>query len=103
MGPHHQDPDRELPLSETQLFNIATNAMLMTAKLAMPFLLASLVVGLAVSLFQSVTSIQEMTLTFVPKLGAMAIIVLLGGHWMLSSIVGYTQQLFAQAANLVVS
>ena len=81
--------------------NMASNAMLMTAKLALPFLLASLVVGLAVSLFQSVTSIQEMTLTFVPKLAAMAMIMLVAGHWMLTSMVGYTQQLFAQAASLV--
>ena len=80
--------------------NMASNAMLMTAKLALPFLLASLVVGLAVSLFQSVTSIQEMTLTFVPKLATMALIMLLAGHWMLTSMIGYTQQLFAQAATL---
>ena len=79
---------------------MASNAMLMTAKLALPFLLASLVVGLAVSLFQSVTSIQEMTLTFVPKLATMALIMLVSGHWMLTSMIGYTQQLFAQAASL---
>ena len=87
-------------MSEAQLMNMASNAMLMTAKLALPFLLASLVVGLAVSLFQSVTSIQEMTLTFVPKLATMALIMLLAGHWMLTSMIGYTQQLFAQAASL---
>lgn len=81
--------------------SMATGAMLMTAKLALPFLLASLVVGLAVSLFQSVTSIQEVTLTFVPKLAAMALILALAGHWMLNSMVGYTQQLFGQAAGLV--
>ncbi len=80
--------------------NIASNAMFMTAKLALPFLLASLIVGLVVSLFQSVTSIQEVTLTFVPKLGAIALILLLAGHWMLSSMVGYTQHLFAMAATL---
>lgn len=80
--------------------NLATNAMIMTAKLALPFLLASLVVGLLVSLFQSVTSIQEVTLTFVPKLAVMALIMLLAGHWMLTSMVGYTQHLFALAATL---
>ncbi len=80
--------------------NIASNAMFMTAKLALPFLLASLIVGLIVSLFQSVTSIQEVTLTFVPKLGAIALIMLLAGHWMLTSMVGYTQHLFAMAATL---
>lgn len=80
--------------------NMASGAMLTTAKLALPFLLASLVVGLAVSLFQSVTSIQEVTLTFVPKLAAMALIMAVAGHWMLGTLVGYTQQLFSQAAQL---
>lgn len=81
--------------------SLATDAMIMAAKLALPFLLASLVVGLGVSIFQSVTSIQEVTLTFVPKVGAMALVLLLGGHWMLTSMVTFTQQLFGQAAQLV--
>jgi flagellar biosynthetic protein FliQ len=80
--------------------SLATNAMVMTAKMALPFLLASLVIGLLVSLFQSVTSIQEVTLTFVPKLIVMALIMVVAGHWMLSSMIGYTQQLFGQAATL---
>ena len=87
-------------MNQGDLMNMASGAMLMTAKLALPFLLASLVVGLAVSLFQSVTSIQEVTLTFVPKLGAMALIMALAGHWMLNTLVGYTQQLFSHAAQL---
>lgn len=88
-------------MTENQVMQLATNAMWMTAKLALPFLLASLAIGLVISLFQSVTSIQEVTLTFVPKLGAIAVIMLVAGHWMLSSMVGYTQQLFGQAASLV--
>lgn len=88
-------------MTEAQLMTMAGNAMLLTAKIALPFLLASLVVGLLVSLFQSVTSIQEVTLTFVPKLGAVALIMMIGGHWMLGEMVGYTQQLFGQAAGLV--
>ena len=87
-------------MSETDALSIASNAMVMTGKLALPFLLASLVVGLGVSLFQSVTSIQEVTLTFVPKIGAMALIIMFAGHWMLDSLVGYTTQLFGQAASL---
>ena len=80
--------------------SMASGAMLLTAKLALPFLLASLVVGLLVSLFQSVTSIQEVTLTFVPKLGALALILALTGHWMLGQMIGYTQQLYGTAAHL---
>ena len=57
-------------MNEAQLMHMATGAMIMTAKLALPILLVSLVVGLVISLFQSVTQIQEVTLTFVPKLVA---------------------------------
>ena len=83
------------------MMRLATDAMWTTAKLAMPFLLASLVVGLVISLFQSVTSIQEVTLTFVPKLAVIALIMVIAGHWMLSTMVAYTQQLFGQAAGFV--
>jgi flagellar biosynthesis protein FliQ len=69
-------------MNEAQLMHMAAGAMIMTAKLALPILLVSLVVGLVVSLFQSVTQIQEVTLTFVPKL------------------VGYSSQLIGQAGSL---
>ncbi|HXX89756.1 MAG TPA: flagellar biosynthetic protein FliQ [Acidimicrobiales bacterium] len=75
---------------------LASQAMVMTAKLAVPVLLASLVVGLLVSLIQSVTQIQEVTLTFVPKLLAIALVFMVGGHWMLGQFVGYVQNLFGQ-------
>jgi flagellar biosynthesis protein FliQ len=88
-------------MNEGQLMDIASQAMLMTAKLALPFLLGCLVVGLVVSLFQSVTQIQEMTLTFVPKLIVIAIIFAVAGHWMLGQMVGYTQQLYGSAVTLL--
>jgi len=80
---------------------LATQAMIMTAKLALPILLASLVVGLSVSLIQSVTQIQEVTLTFVPKLVAIALVLVVGGHWMLGQFVGYVQNLFGQINSLL--
>lgn len=80
---------------------LASGAMVMTAKLSLPFLLASLVIGLVVSLVQSVTQIQEMTLTFVPKLAAVVLIIALLGHWMLNQMVTYSQQLIDHAATLV--
>ena len=88
-------------MNESQLMQMASGAMLMTAKLALPILLTSLVVGLTVSLIQSVTSIQEVTLTFVPKLAAVALILTFAGHWMLSQFMGYTEQLIGQAGSLV--
>jgi flagellar biosynthetic protein FliQ len=81
--------------------DIASGAMMMTAELALPILLTSLVIGLVVSLFQSVTQIQEVTLTFVPKLVGIALVFMIAGHWMLGQFTDYVQQLFGQATSLL--
>ena len=88
-------------MNEGQVLQIASGAMMMAAKLGAPFLLVSLGIGLVVSLFQSVTQIQEVTLTFVPKLAASAGIILVGGHLMLTSFTGYVDQLFGQINTLL--
>ncbi len=88
-------------MTDVEVTHLATQALLMGAKLAAPILLASLVVGLTVSLFQSVTQLQEVTLTFVPKLAAIALVLLFSGHWMLSQFIGYVQQLFGHVTTLV--
>lgn len=62
---------------------------------AAPLLLTSLVVGLIVSIFQTVTSIQEQTLTFVPKVICMFIMLMLTGHWMLNNMIGYMGNLWS--------
>lgn len=87
-------------MTDAEVMRIATQAMVMTAKLAAPLLLVSLAIGLVISLLQSVTQIQEVTLTFVPKLAALALVLALSGHWMLDQIVGYTQTLYGHAAVL---
>ncbi len=61
---------------------------------AAPLLLVSLVVGLTISIFQTVTSIQEQTLTFVPKILSIFIVLMILGHWILSNIISYTEQLW---------
>ena len=80
---------------------MARQAMLITFEIGAPILLVSLIVGLVISLFQSVTQIQEVTLTFVPKLAAIAVVLLVAGHWMLGQMVGYVQQLFGQISSLL--
>jgi flagellar biosynthesis protein FliQ len=80
---------------------IIGQAVVMIAKLAGPFLVATLVVGLTVSLFQAVTTVQEFTLTFLPKLIVVAVIIAISGHWMVSQIVDYTQQLYNSIPSLV--
>jgi flagellar biosynthetic protein FliQ len=81
-------------MNEATVINIAVQALLLAAKLAAPMLVTSLVVGFAISVFQSITQIQEVTLSFVPKAIAVAIALLVCGHWMISSAVDYTTDLF---------
>ena len=68
---------------------IASGALFNIIKCAAPVLLISLCVGLIVSIFQTVTSIQEQTLTFVPKVLAIFLTLILMGHWMLNTMVEY--------------
>ena len=62
---------------------------------AAPVLIVSLVVGLIISIFQTVTSIQEQTLTFVPKILAIFVSIIFWGHWMLNNMVGYMVELWS--------
>lgn len=85
----------------TAVLNLAAQALFETAKLCAPIVLTALVVGFAVSLFQSVTQIQEVTLSFVPKAVAVAIALLICGNWMISDLVTFTQHLVDQIPSLV--
>ncbi len=68
---------------------IASEALFTIIKTAAPILIVSLIVGLTVSVFQTVTSIQEQTLTFVPKVVTIFLMLMLVGHWMLNNIVTF--------------
>ncbi|MCM1156179.1 MAG: flagellar biosynthesis protein FliQ [Roseburia sp.] len=68
---------------------VASQALFTIIKCAAPVLLVSLCVGLIVSIFQTVTSIQEQTLTFVPKVLAIFLTIIVLGHWMLNNMVEY--------------
>ncbi len=65
---------------------------------ATPLLLASLLTGVLISIFQVVTQIQEMTLTFVPKIFVSCTVLYFLGHWMLSTLISFTQHMISQAA-----
>lgn len=90
-------------MTDTAVLDIAMKMLTLVAEVTAPILLASLAVGLLVSVFQSVTQIQEMTLTFVPKLIAVALVILVGGHWMLNQVVGFTNDLFGMIPHLLAS
>lgn len=65
-----------------------------------PIFAVALVVGLMISIFQVITQIQEMTLTFVPKILAVVAVLALMGHWMLSTLVSFTEFMFRSAATM---
>lgn len=88
-------------MTDATVISIAVQALAVTAKLAGPILLVSLGVGLFVSILQAATQVQEATLTFVPKLVAIALVVVVGGTWMLNELVSFTRQLFGQIPTLV--
>jgi len=83
------------------VMTIGTRALEITLLLAAPLLVVALVTGLLVGVFQAATQINEMTLSFIPKLVAMAATLILAGPWMLKLIVGYTGQLFASIPALI--
>lgn len=82
-------------MNQDVVTNVAVQALEVTLKISMPFLLAGLVVGLVVSIFQAVTSIQEATLSFIPKILVTGAVLALSGPWMLDQIVSYTRDLLA--------
>lgn len=81
-------------MDDAVVLQIAVDAMVVTAKVAAPILVVTLVIGFGVSVFQSVTQIQEMTLTFVPKLAGVAITLAVAGGWMLAELEGFVRRLF---------
>ena len=88
-------------MTDTTVIEIALRMMTVTAKVSAPILVTSLAIGLLVSLFQSVTQIQEVTLTFVPKVAGVALVILISGHWMLGQLISFTTQLFDMIPRLI--
>ena len=81
-------------LTEGQVMDIAREALYLIIKVSAPLLLISLVIGLIISIFQTVTSIQEQTLTFVPKIIAVFLGMMLVGGWILENIVSFMTELW---------
>ena len=75
--------------------DVMQSALFLVLKTAAPMLLISLVIGLTVSIFQTVTSIQEQTLTFVPKIIAVFVTLMLAGSWMLNTMIEFVQFLWS--------
>ncbi len=82
-------------ITEGQVMDIAREALFLIIKVSAPLLLISLVIGLIVSIFQTITSIQEQTLTFVPKILVVFIGMMLLGGWMLENLTGFITDLWS--------
>lgn len=85
-------------MSVDEVVSIVSDALFCVIKTSAPPLLVSLVIGLILSIFQTITSIQEQTLTFVPKILAIFLTLILLGHWMLNSIITYMEGLWSNFA-----
>lgn len=80
---------------------IGSRALEMTLALAAPLLLAALITGVLVGAFQAATSINEMTLSFIPKLIAISVTIAIVGPWMLKTLIGYTRELIMSIPGLI--
>ncbi|GMV38119.1 MAG: flagellar biosynthetic protein FliQ [Fimbriimonadales bacterium] len=82
-------------MTEGAALDIGRNALMVAMMLSMPILAAGLVVGLTISVLQAVTQVQEMTLSYVPKIIAVMIVLAVFGGWMLNKIVTFTVHTFS--------
>ena len=88
-------------MSDTVFIELALRTMMVALELSAPILVTSLAIGFTISLFQSMTQIQEVTLSFVPKVIGVGIALLICGNWMLHTMVTFTQRLFESIPSLL--
>ena len=88
-------------MTDADVLHLGGQAIMMIGKLSAPLLIVSLAVGIVISLVQTVLSLQDQTLSMVPRLALSALVLLLTGGWMLSSMVDYTTDLFNSIPDLV--
>lgn len=82
-------------MDQSQIMEIGAKAMWVTLQISLPILGVSLVVGLLVSIFQAVTQLQEPTLTFIPKILAVVVVIVVAGPWMMNTMLGFTLELWS--------
>jgi flagellar biosynthetic protein FliQ len=88
-------------MDQDTVVTLATQAMSLALKISLPLLGVGLVVGVLISIIQAVTSVQEQTLSFIPKVLAMAVVLVVGGPWMLNQLLSYTTELWSSIPNMV--
>ena len=88
-------------MNQDKVVSLIVDAMGVTMKIALPMLLVGLVVGLLISILQAVTQIQEQTLSFIPKILATVVVMVVGGPWMLDQLLSYTRDLWMSIPTLI--
>ena len=88
-------------MNQDVVVNLATQAMTLAFEIAGPILLVGLVIGLTVSLFQAVTQIQEQSLSFIPKIVGLAVLIVVLGPWMMDKLINYCTDLYMSIPSLV--
>jgi flagellar biosynthesis protein FliQ len=88
-------------VTDAVVMEVLRDALLVGAKLSAPVLLTALIVGFAISLVQSVTQMQEMTISFVPKAVAVGVALVVSGRWMMLTITEFTTELYTSIPELV--
>lgn len=88
-------------MTDADVVDIAMRTMWLAAKVSAPILLTAMLVGFVISLFQAATQIQESTLSFVPKMVAVAIALVLTGNWVLAELISFTEGLFELLPHLL--
>ena len=88
-------------MTDTDIIHLGGQAIVLIGKLSAPLLIVSLAVGIVVSLVQTVLSLQDQTISMVPRLILCALVLLLTGGWMLHTMVDYTVELFTSIPDLV--
>ena len=85
-----------LNMSGDFVISLMSEAVTLAAFIGLPVLLTALIVGVSISIFQAITQIQEMTLTFVPKIISAALVLYLAGPWMLDKLLQFTKHVFTE-------
>ena len=88
-------------MNQDVVMNLAEQTLWMTVLIAGPLLLSALAIGLLVGMFQAATQINEMTLSFIPKLGILVVALIVFGPWMLTNLVDFTRRLFMNIPNVI--
>lgn len=88
-------------MNEDVVLNLGTNCLKVIAMVSSPMLAAALIIGLMVSVFQAITQINEATLTFIPKMIVVALVIVIAGPWMLDTLKGFTVEVFESVGTIV--